>query len=327
MAGAAMSAKSAQGAANANVQSQKNTNAANYRMFQEARGSTGNAVLPVYQAAQERQMSNDAISAYNAYHQNPMSQKADFTARINQFAPAQAMTTQLTNGLFNGGVRDQLQSNFAPVASARIKFTRGAAIDALNKTLQEIGAAQTGRGFSGDSFGSSMLRMAGQKAAGDAVAGANIQNTEDQRTINDKALELALNNMNLPYQQAQQALNFANLPQNAAIDQVAKEQSPFRFFYLGQGTPPKQDPVTYTATPSVGQMVAGGLAQSGGSYLQMQQQKQMQQAYLDAMLKLKSPMPAPMPAGYGASAYEYGTQPDYNMTPGYNFVPQDAGGS
>lgn len=56
--------KGAQAQAEAQLEATRETNETNYKMFQEARGSEGNAVLPLYSGTTERTIFNDLMDTY-----------------------------------------------------------------------------------------------------------------------------------------------------------------------------------------------------------------------------------------------------------------------
>lgn len=288
IAGSVMASNSAKKAAKLNAASQANADERNYQMFRESRGEGGSAILPLYLKSQDGRfaegiLGQDTMEAYDAFHQGPES-LAGYRNRLDAFSPAVSGARKTANDIFSGGIQKEMQANFEPVKSARVKFKRGAAIDALGKTLNEIKAVQAGQGRSGsDSLAGNMLQFQARKAAGDEVAGANLQNTEEERAINDMALQLRLQNMQLPYAMAKQDMDIFNLPQDTYIDQLLKEQAPFSFFRIGTGNPPQTQPVRYNAIPSTGQLVAQGVGQGAGSLANMYFQNQLQQQYLNAM--------------------------------------------
>ncbi len=299
IASSVMGADAASDAAKKNRDAQQYAADKNYQQFQESRGSGGSAVLPLYLKTSsgrlfEDTLGKDAIAAYEASRKDPATALADNQARVNAFLPSISGTRSTTNDIFNGGVERQMLDNLAPVAAARVKFKRGAAIDALNKTLGEINAMQTGRGYGGDSMGSAMLRFNARKAAGDAVADANLQNAVDERTVRDSALNLKLNSLNLPYAVAKQDMGLFNLPTDTYVEQLLQQQQPFKFFYIGPGNAPQVQPLTYTATPGAGQLALQGISQAGGTALNYYLQQQQQQQYLNAMKSLMTPTAAPV---------------------------------
>ena len=333
VASGAMSASAQKSAAKKNAAAQQSAEDRNYQMFRESRGEDGNAVLPLYLNRKgdtfENVMGKDAMDAYDAYHQGAAS-LTDYQQRLDDFAPAISGARKTTNDIFDGGVTDDLMANFKPVKAARLKFKRGAAIDALGKTMSEISAIQTGKGYSGDSLANNLLRFQGRKAAGDEVAIANVQNAEDERGIRDAGVNLRLSNLNLPYAQAKQSLDLFNLPQDTYIDQVMKEQQPFNFFRIGTGTAPQRQ---HDATPSTGQLALQGVGAGAGTALQYMLQQKQQQAYADALQQQQmmrvganSPVynPGQMPWTSGVPATT--AAPSY--TPGFDYeaAPMSAGG-
>lgn len=312
------SSKSSDKASKQNRNAQKYAADLNYQQFRESRGDGGSAVLPLYLKSAsgglfEKALGQDLTDAYDVYHQDPTA-VADYQTRVDAFNPAIAGARKTTNDIFDGGLENRLVTNFKPVASARVKFKRASAIDALNKTLQEINAVQSGRGYSGDSMGNRLLQFQARKSAGDEVAGANIQNAEEERAIRDMALQVQLQNLGLPYQQARNDLELFRLPQDNYIAELLKEQQPFNFLRIGVGQPPAVQPLRYEANPSTGQLAAQGIGQLSGAALNYYMQQKQQQDYLDRIAALQRTQ-ATAPA-YG------GTIPnvDYSLTaPGVGY--------
>lgn len=254
------------GANKTNANNVKNTNALNYKMFQESRGSTGNAVLPLYmQTADgkpfEGKLSQDLMGLYSK-SQVPF---ADYKAAAARTSPMEAGAESTANGIFNGGVQSQMQKNFAPVAGGRVAFTRQSAMDSLSKTLSQIDAAQAARGFTGDSLGNRMVKFGANKQAGDAMAGVNIQNLNDTRSIEDQALQLRLANLSLPTTMASQATNLLSMPTTAATSNANQSMLPLNFVRLGGGQPyVNQNMPMVGAIPGAGQLAMEGIGQAAG---------------------------------------------------------------
>lgn len=260
-------------AAKLNAQNVAATNAQNYQMFLQSRGSQGNAVLPTYFGDFERNLGTKMASDFNTITgTHPLS---SYQADVNNLKPMQAGANSTAAGIFNGGTQAQMEANFAPVKAARVNFTRQSAIDSLNKTLGEIGAAQGARGYTGDSFGDRMMRLAANKQMSTDIAGANMQNLNDERSISDAALQLKLNNLNLPGQMAANNLGMDNAAANAYEANVGGAMQPMTFLRIG-GSQPFQNENLPTVNPSMSpfgaaSMSANGVGNAALSYWMQQQ--------------------------------------------------------
>jgi hypothetical protein len=207
-------------------------------MFEESRGQGGSAVLPLFLKNRdgskfESQLGTDLVDDYN----KTRGEVPDFEAVKAGYNPAMTEARRTGNAIFDGGVRRELENNFAPVKAARVNMSRQAASDALSKTLDEIEAMQSGRGFEGDSMGNRMLKFGANKQAADTVAGANFQNISDERGIADAATNLKLSNLNLPYALANENIEFEKAPHDAYIDEVMNGLQPLSFLRIGGSQP------------------------------------------------------------------------------------------
>jgi hypothetical protein len=255
------SAKAQNAAADKAAQSQKDANATNLQMYEESRGSTGSAVLPTYLTNGpngtgglfEASLGNDLVSAYNGSNV-PLS---TFQGTAATYAPAMAKAGQFTNDIFSGGITSKLLSEAQPVQQAR----SSSAMDALNKTLASIDAAQAGKGFSGDSYGNRMLQFQGRQAQGNA----NVANlAENQQIQNYGNVTLPSQNLNLPSTMANQAGEFAFMPQNQYLQSMQSRMQPLGFLKIGSGNPPTSQPLP-TAGAGAYMGGANGVAGAAGA--------------------------------------------------------------
>lgn len=271
----------AEDAASKNQDNVRRTNKLNKQMFEEARGQGGSAVLPLYLRSQdgglfEKQLGADLVSDYD----KTRSTMPDFQAVSDNYQPLVDASRTAAGDIFNGGVERQLKDNAAPVQSARVKFSRQSAVDALNKTLGEINAARAGKGYSGDSFGDALLKFQANKGANDAVSAANLQNLAENQAIGDTALNLKMQSLNLPYQLANENLGYASGPENSYIDAVMKGLTPLSFLRIGGA-----QPFQYQTGPMIGANASPwtGAANSGaaaaGSALNMWLQNKLANRY------------------------------------------------
>ena len=328
--GAGMMAADAQkDAASKQRKSQRETNQMNYDMFRESRGEGGSAVLPLYLQSKdgglfEKQLGEDLVGAYDMTAPD----RAMFDAVSRSYQPMVSSARDTAAGIFNGGTERQLLDNFAPVAKARVKFKRQSALDSLHKTLGEINAVQAGRGFTGDSLGRRMLSYKANAGAADAIAGANLQNLEQEKAIKDAALQLKLQNLDLPFSMAGKEMEFSNIGNTAYLDAISKRMVPFNFLRIGQSQPFQYQPLTYSANPSAAGVALQGLGQAGGTaanYFMQQKQNQEWQQYLNNMQSnnAMASVGVPQQFYYGSSYNPAAAVPattgfDYTPTPAFN---------
>lgn len=262
-----------------NAQNVMNTNQLNYNMFQQSRGSKGNAVLPLYLTgangqSEESILGQNAIGLYGAAGGNmtPAQQIAMYQALQSQFQPMQAGANATAQGIFNGNLQAQELQNYAPVATAMqqgVAAQKEGSLEGLQATLNQIKAIQAGQGFSGDSFGTNLLasnalrstfssNAALQSAANTTIAGA-------QSGIKQGVLGTQLSNLNLPNSMASENFNFANAPQNAALAQEGQRQQLFNMFRIGTGQFQYQNLPMVPPIPNIRQNVGQGVGALAGA--------------------------------------------------------------
>jgi hypothetical protein len=280
VAGAEISANGQESAAKTTADATKNANTTNYNMFQQGRGSTGSAVLPLYLKNKdgslfEGSLGNDLVSAYNQTN-TPLS---TFQSSVNKTAGAQQGAVDLTNNIFNGGVTKEMQANDAPVQAARIASAKSSSLDALHRTLDQIDASQASRGYVGDSYGNRLLSFQAGKSQGDAVGAANLQNLQDTADIKNYGdITLPMQNITLPYNMGQQSANYSFLPNAEYLSSVGQRMQPFDFLKLNAGT--FQTQPLPTAPPSgLGAGITSAAGSAGSAALKMFQQQQLQNQF------------------------------------------------
>ena len=275
--GAVSSANATKSAASSAAQSQADANAQNLLEYNQSRGSTGSAVLPTYltnpngSGTFEQSLGSDLISAYNGSNV-PLSSFQSATAPL---APATAAANRFTNDIFNGGITNTLLGEAAPVEAATLSGARQSSMDALNKTLAAIDAAQAGKGFSGDSYGNRMLKFQANKTQGDAVSAANIANlAQNQQIENYGNVTNPQNNLSLPGTMATMDTNMAFAPQAGYLNSLNQRIQPFDFLKLGAGNPPSSAPLPVAPASQVGGTISatGGALTSGALQYYLNQQ-------------------------------------------------------
>jgi hypothetical protein len=297
--GAILGSNAQNDATRANRKNTKDTNALNYKMFRESRGDGGNAVLPLYMLTKEGKpfegnLSTDLIDAYD----QSIQPRSDYDAVANRYASTQAAARKTAAGIFDGGVRKEMEDNFAPVKAGRVNYTRESALTALNKTLADIDAVQASKGFSSDSLGTRMLKFKANKQMGDSIAGVNLQNLEDERAIGNADLNLRLQNLDLPARAAASEMSLFRMPDDAYIDSIMKGLQPLSFLRIGGSQPFQYQPMPMqSANPSAAQLAMQGVSAAGNTALNYYMQNRQQQNYLNAIKSLSN-----TGAGGGAAA-------------------------
>jgi outer membrane protein OmpA-like peptidoglycan-associated protein len=277
-------AQAAQQAAN----SQQNANQQNYQMFQDSRGGSGSAVLPLYLKGSngslfEPQLGTDLVNAYG----NSAVPLTTFQQAAGKLAPAQQGANDLTNGLFNGGVTKTLLDNQAPVNAQRLATARSSSMDALSQTLNAIDANQASRGYVGDSYSNRLLSFNAGQQAGNAVGNAQQQNLQQNADISNYGnVTLPLQNMTLPYSMAQQNAQQAFLPSDQWLQSIGQRMQPLNMLKIGYNGPfqyqplPTPGPGAYSGGANAAGGIAGLASGLGGAGLQYYMQGQNQQNLL-----------------------------------------------
>ena len=266
IASSSMQADATQSAADTAAASQMNANQLNYKQFQESRGSNGSAVMPLYLknpdgSLFEKSMGNDLVSGYN----NSAVPLSSFQKATDSLQPAMARATRTTNDIFNGGITKSLLDNTAPVRAQRTSLARSTSLDALNKTLADINATQAGHGFGGDSYASRMAGFGAQKAAGDAIGSASLQNKQDVADMTNYGdISLPIQNLQTPGAVGTEANNFAFMPQANWLNSLNQRMQPLSMVRIGTGQPFQYQPLP-TAGPGAYMGGANGVSGAVGS--------------------------------------------------------------
>lgn len=266
-------------ATKANLEAARELNAANYRIFQESRGATGNAFLPLYFGNQEKQLGQDAMTFYNAGRNlfgTPAEQLLKYKQAIGEYQPMLDASRGTLADIFNGNLTDARLEYFRPVGEARETVAatqKQGVLQGLQERLNALNADSARAGYTGTgSFGQNRLLNATigarQQAAG-LGAYANLENAMDRRGIQDQGANLKIASMDLPYQQAQQALNLEMLPMTQVQQNFSRSLAPFEFFRMGQGNFQYAPLPQVQAVPSAAQIGLTGAAAAAnqlGSY-------------------------------------------------------------
>lgn len=294
--GAILGSQAQEEAARRNLQAAQETNALNYRMFQEGRGSAGSAFLPAYFGGTEAQLAKDASNYYNqsrALMGSPEEQYAKYAATVGAFQPMADASRGALGDVFNGNLTASRLGYLAPVNQARTDFAKTqqqGVLEGLQQRINALNAQNSKQGFtSTGSFAQNRLlgaTVGARQAAAGALAGANLANAQDVRSVNDQGAEMKLNLMNAPYQQAQNALTMQMSPLAQVQQNYSRQLQPFEFFRMApQGFRADQLP-QQPVVPGAGQIAFTGMgaanAQLGQHFANQAQAAQYAKALQNA---------------------------------------------
>lgn len=266
-----------------NLQAAQETNALNYRMFNEGRGSTGHAFLPTYFGDREQGIANDALSFYDqsrALQGSPSEQFARYGSILDQYKPMQDAARGAVGDVFNGNLTNARLGYLDPVLQARTaaaQNNKSAIFQGLRERINALQASNAQKGYSGTgSFEQNRLlgsTIGARQSAANVMDAANLANAQDTRGVYDQGADLRLKMLDVPYQQAQQALNMDMLPLNQVQANFSRSLQPFEFFRMSpQGF--RADPLPQTPyTPSAAQIALTGMGaanQQVGNYFAQQ---------------------------------------------------------
>lgn len=277
---ATSASNSAKAANDANAANVANTNQLNYQQFLQSRGSTGSAILPIYDSATEAAMAQNATTEFNQAAANTLT-PSGYQGIVNQNAPAEAGAVNTANNVFNGADLQSEQNAQAGVYAAQnqgVAAQKEATLESLQQSLNNIKNTQAGKGYSGDSFGTQLLNFGARAGANTAnatnQANVNIQNASALQGINSNDINRRLSNVALPGTVAAGNANFQNLGAQTANAQTVNNQNVNSNFKIGTQAFQYQNLPQVNPVASTGQIIGqgvGSLASSAGNYLSNQQ--------------------------------------------------------
>lgn len=234
---------------------------------------TESAILPYYFGNTEKEISTDARELYKALTERlgPASVRvANYDALLGRYDKSSEANDKLAEDLALGNLTEEAIAESQPVFEARkgvADAKRNAGLEALAKTLNEISAIQAGKGYSGDSTGSRMLRFdarrkIGTQAAAD-LANVKLENANDVRAIRQAGRDQRLANLDLPSRLAVLATQRKQLPINAVSAEQNALMQPFDFFNIGTGRFSQANPLP--AMPNTAGDIANSFAQTGSA--------------------------------------------------------------
>jgi hypothetical protein len=258
------------------------TNALNYQMFLQSRGSQGSALLPLYFGSQsaEQNLANQAYATYLAEQQGlgtPADQLARYQSIVQGAQPAMSAGDTLVNQLFSGQLADQQVQNIAPVLAARGNVAASQKTGILEGLMQRLNALSADRARSGyvgggSAFQKNLLTQATIPALQQAAtvgAQADLANATDVANIKNQNINTRLGNLSLPLTQAANKIQLTTLPTTAAGSTFVQSLQPFDWFKLQPSAFQAQRPPLVTPVPNTGQVAgqaAGQFSSTLGNY-------------------------------------------------------------
>lgn len=258
------------------------TNALNYQMFLQGRGSQGSALLPMYFGPQgtETNLANQAYATYLADQAalgTPQNQLAGYQSVVQGVTPAATAGDKLVNDLFSGNLADQQVQNISPVLAARGAVAGAQKQGILEGLIQRLNAlsadrARAGYQGGGSAFQKNLLTGATIPALQQAAtvgAEADLANASDVANIRNTAINTRLNNLGLPLAQAANRIQLNTLPITAAGAASQAALSPLDWFKLQPAAFQAQRPPLVTPVASTGQVAgqaAGQFSSTLGNY-------------------------------------------------------------
>lgn len=252
-------------------------------LFNLARGSGGNAILPEYFGTTEANLAGNAknVSAAISGAQGSTNQQlATAQNAIGQTAAGQAGANTAVNNLMTGQTLQNELGYQAPVNAANTALAKTQStgiLEGLNDTLNKLNAANAAQGFTGGSSFANNQALgatigARQQAAG-ALAGANLQNAQANAGLQIGNVGTQLANVGLPGQLAAQNVSLANLPETTLAQNFSTSLAPYQFFNIGTTAPFQQQNLPIVQPNSVGAALANSIGAGNnavGNYLSNQ---------------------------------------------------------
>lgn len=249
------------------------TNALNYQMFLQSRGSEGSAILPTYFGSTEQGIADAAARTFAAEQAalgTPADQIAANQAVVQGQLPAMTAGDQLVNQLFTGELANQQVANIAPVIAARGQVAaaqKQGILEGLSVRLNALAADRARAGYTGG--GSTLQRnlltaatIPALQGAATVGAQADLANATDVANIRNQDLATRLGNLNLPLSQAANRIQLNTLPVTATGQNFQTALQPFNWFRIAPAAYQNQRPPLVTPVGTPGQFAA----QAGGQF-------------------------------------------------------------
>ena len=280
--GSKSSAKSASDA-------QAKSDAQNYEMFRQSRGSTGSAVLPEYLSGYESSLGQSAAEAAQAlfgYGGGPQSRIDTATGMLKTYEPMIAAGDKTLLDLTTGVTGANRLASLQPVLAARTNLAKSRAAQinqSLDETLAGLRAQRAGSGFRGGSTFDTNRALAATVNARAGAAGeigqAGLDNALATQNIDETNLQLLLQSLDQPFQRGQQRLAFNNLPMTSVASSYNDALAPLNFFRMGTANPPYVQPNVQPSNGAYAGAAVGALGQQYAQYLQQQEMMKLLKSF------------------------------------------------
>jgi hypothetical protein len=249
--------KSAKSQAAAQLQANADTNEANYKMFKEARGSGGHAILPEYFGGFEKDFSGDIIDIYK--DSKGTYSPAFGNATLDRMKPSWERGDEFIGDVFSGKFTDERRR----LAGESDKATKQAINTGLGERLAQIKMNRSRRGLGGES---SFTNSLSQGATIDARTLAALQRITADQQILDQDIGLRSQFLDAPVNRSRLAYEFGYMPERENYRVVDDMLQRLGYFNIGQGNPPMQQTPNIPTIPNSAQAWGAGLS-SGANAL------------------------------------------------------------
>lgn len=267
--------KSVEDAIAQNIARLMDENATREKLFHEARGASGNAVLPEYFGDTEASLAGSVTENYQRMmNQGSAAERQQFYNQLMaKYRPIMDAGDDTMAGIYDGTLRSERMGNLQPVLDARTSAAEAqtTAYDrAMAETQAQIRGEQASKGFIGG--GTTQNRMLLGSNVGNAqriaelMSGANYQNEVDKLRVNDEDVNLRLSSMPLISRQARDSAALENLPIEAESNRLGAAMAPFNFFRLPYDRFEPTPGNNSVPVPSTGAMVGDGISQFINTY-------------------------------------------------------------
>lgn len=203
------------------------------------------AILPYYVGDEESRLGRYAAQISRAIRNRggtPEQQLAKYEEMMAQYENAAAMADQAKLDEITGAATEQELEFSKPVFAARTgvaEAKRNAGLEALREILNEIDSIQAGKGYSGDSTGTRMLRFDARRRIGtdaaEGFANANLQNEEERRVIRTAGRDRSAEGGTALAKLFNQRVTRSQLPALAVASDFNTQFAPLKNFNIGTG--------------------------------------------------------------------------------------------
>ncbi len=217
-------------------------------LYNQARGSQGSALLPLYfgtgDYSFEKQLAQDYRDIYDTAYATPGDQITPLRNIANGYMPMIESARKSVGSVFDGSLTRGRLENAAPVMEAR---TRAANVNsqgiysALMERINALKAMDAAKGYTGGgSFSQNRLlaaTVAGRQQAAGVKSQADLANAMDRRVIMDMGLDMPISYASMPFQQAGSEMGFTQMPANMMTQGFAQKLAPLNFYRIGNQGP------------------------------------------------------------------------------------------